>query len=652
MYDGIDHDKLLAALTGLPRVRLQALKTLPGILTRHGQGHTTVSVMEQGRTRIIATNDQAVPEGLLLATHGVAAACAELGEPIYLADAPADSRYITPTGRSYAVEFALPIFERDSVVAVLNIERDEPFTNAEQRTLKLFVDGVGERLTERSKSSEANMIAELSTSLAGISSLERAAAIALDVIMPLMGAQAGVILSEQPGYLQPIAVKPDDLDPEHRAKLSQSVPYSTDLIWHTLLTGEVQYIQNSTICGSSATDDRNPAAGVLVHPISQTDPRRTVLTLHLDSRANVTDADIALLATACRHLAITFDMLHTVWVQDRLLELQTLIAESGTHQMYQQILETAIALVPGAETGSLLVRLNPSEPFRYESAVGHDLEELQKLQLSELKMRNWHGLSDDDWRNGELRILDRSTSNLADFNVVSADQTELARIGQLEDMKATAILPVVYRGEVMATINLDNFTREGSLGEDSLRTLKLFKAPVAAMLQAAHHRDAIMRFSLSDAVTGLPNRRDFEGELERMLARSLRSGNPFTLFMMDMADFKVINDTLGHQSGDEALQQVARAMLEQRRAGDVVARWGGDEFTALLPGVNAADAANIARRYQAAIALVKVAGRPLGIDIGFASFPADGLTATELLREADQRMYLDKGKRRSTAELV
>jgi diguanylate cyclase (GGDEF)-like protein len=594
-----------------------------------------------------------VPAGLLLQTPGVAAACAEQGLPIYLEDAPSDSRYLTPTGRSYAVEFALPIFERDSVVAVLNIEREEPFSSAERHTLELFVDGVSERLTERSKSSEANMIAELSTQLAGIESLEDAAAIALDVIMPLLGARAGTILSEQPGYLQPLAVKPAGLDPERRTALSKSVPYSTDLLWKAVLTGEVQFIDDHTRSDPDMADHDAPrTAVILVHPISQQDTCRTVVTLHLDSRTDITEADIALLATACRHLAIIFNIVQTVRVQDRLLDLQTLIAESGTHQLYQQILETAIALTPGAEAGTLLVRRTLDEPFQYQAAVGHDLEALQKVQFSERQMRSWHGLSDAEWLAGELRILDSSMSNLEELSIACAESEEPARVGQLRSLRATASLPVVYRSHVMAALNLDNFTRMNAFGEDSLRTLRLFKAPVASMLQAAHHRDAIVRYSLTDPVTNLPNRRDFEGELERMLARSLRSREPFTLFMMDMAAFKVINDTLGHHSGDEALQAVARTLMDQRRTGDVVARWGGDEFTALLPGVDSAAAAPIARRFQAAVAQVQAAGIPLGIDLGIASYPVDGWTGTELLRAADKRMYLDKENRRRIAEPV
>jgi diguanylate cyclase (GGDEF)-like protein len=653
MHDGIDHDKLLAALTDLPRIRSDALRTLPGILTRQGEGHTTVSIVEQDQARIIASNDPLLPEGLELPVTSVVMACAQLREPIYLSDAPADRRYHAPYGRLFPVELALPIFERGCVVAVLNIEREQPFTAAERRTLELFVTGVGEKLTERSQGSEATMIAELSRRLADISTLEAAAEAALDVIVPLLGAQSGTILDEQPGRLEPLAARGGKRDPQGNSLLDQPVPYPEGLSWRTVLTGEVQFVPDYSTAEHAWDKLREHLAPVvLVHPISRQGVCRTVLTLHLQYRADISEADIVMIESACRHLAVTFNAIRTAMLQDRLLELQTVIAESGTHQLYQQILETAIALVPGAESGTLLVRPDFCQPFRFQAAVGQDLASLQTVEFDERHMRAWHEKSEREWLAGEIRILERTAGDPERMSIRSTGRDRPGRVGQPENLLATASLPVVYRGQVLAVLNLDNLTRTGAFSEDSLHALRLFKAPVAAMLQAAHYRDAIVRLSLTDDVTGLPNRRGFEGELQRMQARAVRSGEPFTLLMMDMTDFKAVNDTLGHQGGDEALQAVARALTEQLRAGDVVARWGGDEFTALLPGVNETAAALVSARFQTAVARLKVAGSPLKINIGAATYPHEGLTGPDLLRLSDQRMYLDKQRRKQEAETV
>ena len=140
------------------------------------------------------------------------------------------------------------------------------------------------------------------------------------------------------------------------------------------------------------------------------------------------------------------------------------------------------------------------------------------------------------------------------------------------------------------------------------------------------------------------NREGFQVHLEQQLGRSGRSAEPFTLPSMDLTGFKQVNDSLGHAVGDEALVRVARALVGSSRQGDVVGRWGGDEFVALLPAAGPLDAERAVERLETAVASIELHSHRLGVDIGIATYPEDGVDLPELLRVADARMYARKAR--------
>lgn len=146
-----------------------------------------------------------------------------------------------------------------------------------------------------------------------------------------------------------------------------------------------------------------------------------------------------------------------------------------------------------------------------------------------------------------------------------------------------------------------------------------------------------------DHLTGLPNRRVFEGALTRELARALRTGRGGALLWIDLDDFKRVNDELGHQVGDRLLAEIGRTLRGTVRAGDEVARIGGDEFVLLLPETDLAEAELIADRLARALALtgtnIVMQGFGVRASIGIVRFPEDGDSTHELLAHADVTMY-------------
>ncbi|MBK8768578.1 MAG: EAL domain-containing protein [Burkholderiaceae bacterium] len=156
-----------------------------------------------------------------------------------------------------------------------------------------------------------------------------------------------------------------------------------------------------------------------------------------------------------------------------------------------------------------------------------------------------------------------------------------------------------------------------------------------------------------DELTRLPNRRLFSERLEGELARASRSGRLIGLMFIDLDRFKAVNDTLGHDAGDDLLIEAARRIGESVRAGDMVARLGGDEFTVLLTDLESTVeidpiAARLIERIQDPFA-IRSEQAQISASIGIAVYPDDGQTAETLLRHADQAMYEAKrdGRNRS-----
>ena len=163
-------------------------------------------------------------------------------------------------------------------------------------------------------------------------------------------------------------------------------------------------------------------------------------------------------------------------------------------------------------------------------------------------------------------------------------------------------------------------------------------------------RDAAIKLSTIDALTGLYNRTFFFTALEREIARSDRSGRAFCLVMLDLDDLKTVNDRYGHHAGDQVLRVVADVVRGGVRKIDVAARYGGDEFVALLPETDPTGGWVLAEKIRLTVSEQAAAGLelPPTVSVGVVSYPADGRSADALLMSADRAMYTSKrsGKNR------
>jgi diguanylate cyclase (GGDEF)-like protein len=162
--------------------------------------------------------------------------------------------------------------------------------------------------------------------------------------------------------------------------------------------------------------------------------------------------------------------------------------------------------------------------------------------------------------------------------------------------------------------------------------------------------EELRRISITDPLTSLLNRRYFQERLTEEIERSRRHKLPVSLMIIDIDDFKAINDTFGHPEGDEILKSLTHSIRNYIRVIDVAARYGGEEFTIILPQTSKQDASVIAERICRGIERnesfqERLKGRvALTVSIGLASYPDDAASIDELVQHADEALYLAKSK--------
>lgn len=187
------------------------------------------------------------------------------------------------------------------------------------------------------------------------------------------------------------------------------------------------------------------------------------------------------------------------------------------------------------------------------------------------------------------------------------------------------------------------------LDEDGDLLCRLADHVAIAIEQSAQHHE-LERLSLTDSLTGLANRRAFEGEIGRRIASLGRSGGQAVLMVIDLDNFKSLNDGFGHAAGDRALTMLATMLTTATRGHDVVARIGGDEFAVWLEGCTHSGAERVAMTLRQNIAAQTLIEMGLTLSIGMAALRAPGDDLTALFKRADAALYCVKRAGRDGAQ--
>jgi len=214
-------------------------------------------------------------------------------------------------------------------------------------------------------------------------------------------------------------------------------------------------------------------------------------------------------------------------------------------------------------------------------------------------------------------------------------------------------LPVMHQGRLLGVLNLQRSAPEAFAAEE-VELLAAVADQAAMAIQNARLHAETVALSITDALTGLANRRHLFRQLEQEVARAARFRTQVSVVMMDLDHFKDLNDASGHLAGDAVLRQVAEVLRGQVRRVDVVARYGGEEFCLVLPQVAKSDAVDVAEKLRRSIAEQPFGAWPAGritASAGVAHLPGDATTLEGLLEAADAALYSSKhrGRNRVTA---
>ena len=214
-------------------------------------------------------------------------------------------------------------------------------------------------------------------------------------------------------------------------------------------------------------------------------------------------------------------------------------------------------------------------------------------------------------------------------------------------------VPLAVQGQKIGLLVVDNLVSQESVAGEDIGLLRSFAGQIALAVDNARLFDEVQALSLYDSLTGLPVRRYFNQRFQEELYRVERSREPLSIAMIDIDFFKSINDSYGHQIGDEALKKLGAVIIKRLRKIDFPARFGGDEVLILLPQTDAEDAAKIMgrllndiREIRIPVPFAREGEVRLTASIGISTYPEDGRTGDDLVARADEALYWVKSKGR------
>jgi diguanylate cyclase (GGDEF)-like protein len=220
------------------------------------------------------------------------------------------------------------------------------------------------------------------------------------------------------------------------------------------------------------------------------------------------------------------------------------------------------------------------------------------------------------------------------------------------EIKSELCLPLIVFGEKLGVMALGSAKTNGFLLED-VPALESVADICAAAIQNARHFERTQQLAYLDGLTGIFNRRFFEMRIQEEIQRAGRYESELSVVMLDLDHFKRLNDEFGHLLGDEVLRQMSVIFQNHLRKGDVVCRYGGEEFALLLPNTSTENAVEVAEKLRRTVETWHFPGvaRPVTLSAGIAGFPEHGNNRDEIIAAADNALYFAKqnGRNRVTS---
>jgi diguanylate cyclase (GGDEF)-like protein len=216
-------------------------------------------------------------------------------------------------------------------------------------------------------------------------------------------------------------------------------------------------------------------------------------------------------------------------------------------------------------------------------------------------------------------------------------------IAGFAETQAEMCVPLIIFGEKLGVLALES-AQKNAFDPEDIQPLESVADICAAAIQNAHNFDRMKQLAYVDGLTGIHNRRYFEMRIVEELERAGRFQGRMSLIMIDIDNFKKMNDEFGHLLGDEMLRAVSSILKQQLRKMDMVCRYGGDEFAIVVPETAGESAMRVAEKLRRQVETHFFPGvpRPVTISCGVADYPAHGITRDEIVAAADSALYLAK----------
>jgi diguanylate cyclase (GGDEF)-like protein len=309
--------------------------------------------------------------------------------------------------------------------------------------------------------------------------------------------------------------------------------------------------------------------------------------------------------------------------------------------LFRVILEQAREIT-GAQKASFMVAANGDDELAVRAAVG-----LSDRVVEKLRVRTGQGVAGRVFSTAEPVLVQN----------VEKDPRFRRKNRPRFNTKSFLSLPIVDDDRPIGVVNLaDKLTGDVFSAEDLKLLQSMATQATIAIGRASYYEQSreLRKISITDSLTGLLNRRYFQERLAEEVDRSARHGHPLSLMMIDIDHFKIYNDTNGHPAGDKALVMVGRALRGNIRVIDVVSRFGGEEFSIILPETRKQEALEIGERIRKEVEDLYFPGeeslpsKRLTISLGVAGFPEDARDLKTFIQRADRALYHAKAQGRNS----
>jgi diguanylate cyclase (GGDEF)-like protein len=315
-----------------------------------------------------------------------------------------------------------------------------------------------------------------------------------------------------------------------------------------------------------------------------------------------------------------------------LLEMSREISSQIPIRTVVKRLSMRLKLLLNADECSIMILDDGRKELAFSESTG-----LTRWELQNIRFRVGEGIAGWVARHKKPQLVPDCSTDPRFVNIAN----------QKRPMVSMICVPLLIKRRVIGVVSLT--TRESGhvFTENEMEVAVLLSAHISLALE----NNRLYEISVSDGLTNLYNRRYLEQRLSKEISYARRFRKPLTVLMTDVDFFKKLNDTYGHQAGDQALRIVSETLTAGLRDYDVVARYGGEEFAIILLSTPRPKGASTAERLRAAVEEANITYRgqriPVTISVGVATFPEDAGDTEDLINIADRALYEAKRRGRN-----